>query len=161
MNASYLKKVNNSLLYRLFLMVKLPIAWISGLKVNEVTAERALVSITHRYLNKTPFKSMYFACQAMAAEMSTVLLALGYLDNHSVKISMLALDFNCSFNKKALGEIQFICDDGVLVKDAIQKAAVSNEAVVCVMASNAYDEKGDCVSSFNVTWTFKRKFNLK
>jgi len=157
MRASYLKRVNNSLLYRLFLIVRLPIACISGLKVNKVTAERALISITHRYLNKTPFASMYFACQAMAAEMSTVLLALGYVDSQSEKISMLVLDFNCSFNKKALGEIQFICEDGILVKEAIQKAADSNEAVVCVMTSGAYDEQGDCVSSFNVTWTFKRK----
>ena len=78
MHASYLKKVNNSFLYRLFLISKLPIAWISGLKVNKVTAERAQISIRYKYLNQNPFKSMYFACQAMAAEMSTGLLALGF-----------------------------------------------------------------------------------
>ena len=157
MHASYLKKVNNSFLYRLFLIAKLPIAWISGLKVNKVTAEKAQISIRYKYLNQNPFKSMYFACQAMAAEMSTGLLAMGYIDSQSVKISMLVLDLNCSFTKKAIGKIQFVCEEGILVKEAIQKAVESNEGVVCVMTSKGYDEQGDCVSSFKITWSFKRK----
>ena len=157
MHASYLKKVNNSFLYRLFLIAKLPIAWISGLKVNKVTAEKTQISIRYKYLNQNPFKSMYFACQAMAAEMSTGLLAMGYIDSQSVKISMLVLDLNCSFTKKAIGKIQFVCEEGILVKEAIQKAVESNEGVVCVMTSKGYDEQGDCVSSFKITWSFKRK----
>lgn len=157
MHASYLEKVNSPFLYRLFLIAKLPIAWISGLKVVEVTGEKVLVSIKHKYLNQNPFKSMYFACQAMAAEMSTGLLAMGYIDSQSAKISMLVLDLNCSFTKKAVGKIQFVCEDGILVKEAIQKAVDTNEGVVCVMSSKGYDEQGDCVSSFNITWSFKRK----
>ena len=157
MHASYLKKVNNSFLYRLFLIAKLPIAWISGLKVNKVTAEKAQISIRYKYLNQNPFKSMYFACQAMAAEMSTGLLAMGYIDSQSVKISMLVLELNCSFTKKAIGKIQFVCEEGILVKEAIQKAVDTNQGVVCVMTSKGYDEQGDCVSSFNITWSFKRK----
>ena len=43
---------------------------------------------------------MYFACQAMAAEMSTGLLAMGYIDSHSQEISMLVLDLSCSLLKK-------------------------------------------------------------
>ena len=97
MHASYLKKVNSPFLYSLFLIKKLPIAWISGLKVAEVTKEAAKVNIKFKYLNQNPFKSMYFACQAMAAEMSTGLLALGYLDAQPAKVSMLVLDLNCSF----------------------------------------------------------------
>ena len=157
MHASYLKKVNNSFLYRLFLIAKLPIAWISGLKVNKVTAERAQISIRYKYLNQNPFKSMYFACQAMAAEMSTGLLAMGYIDSQSVKISMLVLDLNCSFTKKAIGNIQFVCQEGIMVKEAIEKAVDTNEGVLCVMTSKGYDEQGDCVSSFKITWSFKRK----
>ena len=157
MHASYLKKVNNSFLYRLFLIAKLPIAWISGLKVNKVTAERAQISIRYKYLNQNPFKSMYFACQAMAAEMSTGLLAMGYIDIHSQKISMLVMDLNCKFTKKAVGEIQFVCEDGILVKEAINKAVNSNEGVLCEMISNGYDQKGDIVSSFKIIWSFKLK----
>ena len=157
MHASYLKKVNNSFLYRLFLIAKLPVAWISGLKVNKVTPEKAQISIRYKYLNQNPFKSMYFACQAMAAEMSTGLLALGYIDSHSQEISMLVLDLSCKFTKKAVGKIHFVCEDGILVKEAIQKTVESNEGVLCEMTSKGYDEHGDCVSSFKILWSFKTK----
>lgn len=157
MHASYLRKVNNSFLFRLFLIAKLPIAWISGLKVGQVSEEKASVNIKFRYLNQNPFKSMYFACQAMAAEMSTGLLALGYLDSHTEKVSMLVLDVNCQFSKKAIGKIQFRCEDGLMVKNVIQNAIDTGEGCKCVMNSKGYDEQGDCVSSFSITWTFKRK----
>ena len=141
----------------MFLIAKLPIAWISGLKVNKVTAEKAEISIRYKYLNQNPFKSMYFACQAMAAEMSTGLLAMGYIDSQTAKISMLVLDLSCKFTKKAVGEIQFVCDDGILVKEAIQKAVDTNEGVLCEMTSIGYDQKGDCVSVFKIKWSFKTK----
>ena len=157
MHASYLKKVNTSFFYRLFLIAKLPIAWISGLKVNKVTPEKSQIYIRYNYFNKNPFKSMYFACQAMAAEMSTGLLAKGYIDIHPQKISMLVLDVNCKFTKKAVGEIQFVCEDGIMVKEAIHKAVNSNEGVLCEMISNGYDQKGDIVSSFKIIWSFKLK----
>tara|TARA_B100000780_G_scaffold263130_1_gene216799 strand:- start:781 stop:1254 length:474 start_codon:yes stop_codon:yes gene_type:complete len=157
MHASYLKKVNNSFLYSLFLIQKLPIAWISGLKVAGVTKDSAKVNIKFKYLNKNPFKSMYFACQAMAAEMSTGLLALGCLDAQSEKVSMLVLDLNCSFTKKAIGTIQFVCEDGAKVKACIDEAVETGKGVVCVMQSKGFNEAGDCVSTFNINWTFKKK----
>lgn len=157
MRASYLKKINNSFLYRLFLIVKLPIAWISGLKVDEVTHHHAKVAIRYKYLNQNPFKSMYFACQAMAAEMTTGLLAMGYIDSHPVKISMLVLNLDSKYTKRALGKIQFVCEDGLLVKDAIQKAVDTKESVLCNMTSKGYDQHGACVSSFYITWSFKIK----
>ena len=157
MHASYLKKVNNRFLYSLFLIQKLPIAWISGLKVANVTEDTAKVNIKFKYLNKNPFKSMYFACQAMAAEMSTGLLALGYLDAQPEKVSMLVLDLNCSFTKKAIGTIQFVCEDGAKVKASIDEAVETGKGIVCVMQSKGFNEAGDCVSTFNITWTFKMK----
>ena len=67
------------------------------------------------------------------------------------------MDLNCKFTKKAVGEIQFVCEDGILVKEAINKAVNSNEGVLCEMISNGYDQKGDIVSSFKIIWSFKLK----
>ena len=144
-------------MFRLFLLTKLPIAWLSGLRVKSISAEKAEVSIRYGFWNKNPFKSMYFACQAMAGEMATGLLALGYVDAQPVKISLLVKEFNSTFKKKAVGNIAFVCEEGLKVKDAVEKAAAGDEPVLCVMNSHGYDEQGDCVSSFQITWTFKRK----
>jgi len=157
MRASYLKKFNHSVMFRLFLITKLPIAWLSGLKVKSLTSGKAVVSIRYGFWNKNPFKSMYFACQAMAGELATGLLALGYVDAQSVKISLLVMNVNADFKKKAIGAIEFVCEDGLKVKEAIEKAAANDQPVLCVMNSKGYDAQGDCVSSFQITWTFKRK----
>ena len=100
---------------------------------------------------------MYFACQAMAAEMSTGLLALGYIDAHPEEVSMLVLDLKSIYMKKAVGKIEFACEDGIKVKEAIEKAISTGEAVSCLMDSKGYDQQGDTVSSFQVNWTFKLK----
>ena len=117
----------------MFLIAKLPIAWISGLKVNKVTAERAQISIRYKYLNQNPFKSMYFACQSMAAEMSTGLLSMGYIDSHSQEISMLVLDLTCKFTKKAVGKIQFVCEDGKTDRADAADKRVEIKAITCSM----------------------------
>ncbi|MCH1436513.1 MAG: DUF4442 domain-containing protein [Flavobacteriales bacterium] len=152
-----MKRFNRSSVFSWFLITKLPIAWLSGLRVKSISDEKAEVSVRYGFWNKNPFNSMYFACQAMAGEMATGLLALGYVDNQSVKISLLVMDFNSTYKKKAIGNIDFVCDEGLKVKEAVEKAASADKPVLCVMNSHGYDEQGDCVSSFQITWTFKRK----
>ena len=159
MNYRYLKKTNNAFLFQFFLLKNMPIAWLSGLKIDLVTSDTASVYVKFGLLNQNPFKSMYFACQAMAAEMTTGLLAMGYIDNHTENISMLVLDFQASFSKKVVGKVKFISSDGLLVRNAIQKAIDTKEGVRCSMESNAYDSNGDCVSSYQILWSFKVKNN--
>lgn len=157
MKKSYLQKVNNSLLFRFFLIAKLPIAWISGTKVESVSSESSVVGIRYKYLNQNPFKSMYFACQAMAAEMSTGLLAMGYVDASKNNISMLVLSMKAEYSKKAIGKIKFICNDGPLVKSAIKMAEIESNGAICEMTSIGYNQNGEEVSRFKITWTFKKK----
>lgn len=157
MRSSFLNRFNRPFVFRWFLILKLPIAWMSGLKIRELSEARARVSMRYGFWNKNPFNSMYFACQAMAAEMSTGILALGHTDNQSVKISLLVKELNSTYKKKAVGAIEFICEDGLAVKDAVERASKNDEPILCKMISHGYDEKGDCVSSFEILWTFKRK----
>ena len=157
MNYNYLNKTNNNFFFRLFLLKNMPIAWLSGLKIDIVTLDTASVFIKFGFLNQNPFKSMYFACQAMAAEMTTGLLAMGHIEDHSENVSMLVLDFHASFSKKAVGKVKFISSDGLLVKKAIQKSIDTRQGVSCSMESKAYDSHGDCVSTYKILWSFKVK----
>ena len=49
---------------------KLPSAWWSGVRLHEITVEKCVVSVRHRWINQNPFKSMFWAVQGMAAEMT-------------------------------------------------------------------------------------------
>ncbi|MFY7730726.1 MAG: DUF4442 domain-containing protein, partial [Flavobacterium sp.] len=72
-----------------FLLFKLPSAFISGVRVKQITTDQCVVSVKHRWINQNPFNSMYFAVQAMAAELSTGALVMYHIKQSGKKISML------------------------------------------------------------------------
>ena len=59
-----------------FLFFKLPSAFLCGVRVKAINEKQCVVSVKHRWINQNPFNSMYFAVQAMAAELSTGALVM-------------------------------------------------------------------------------------
>src|ERR1035437_6503294 len=151
------KLVNNPFLFRIYLLQKLPLAFIAGIRVNELSAENAITTVKFSWLTQNPFRSMYFACLAMAAEMSTGLLVINGVYNSNPAISMLIVKNHATYNKKAIGKITFICADGNLVSEAVTKAKTSGESVEINTTSIGKDEAGDIVAEFIFTWSMKAK----
>ena len=54
-----------------FYFQKLPAAFFSGVRIKEVGETKCRVSVPYKWFTQNPFRSTYFACLAMAAEMST------------------------------------------------------------------------------------------
>ncbi|HET7361240.1 MAG TPA: DUF4442 domain-containing protein [Salinimicrobium sp.] len=140
-----------------FLMLKVPSAWICGVRIKEINNTSCVVSVTHRWINQNPFNSMYFAVQAMAAELSTGALVMNQIKESGRKISMLVKNNNASFSKKATGKLVFRCFDGNLIKEAIQKTIETGEGQTFWMKSTGKNHKGEEVSVFNFEWTIKIK----
>ncbi|MDN3676878.1 DUF4442 domain-containing protein [Flavobacterium paronense] len=140
-----------------FLFFKLPSAFWSGVRVNSISKEKCVVTVKHRWFNQNPFKSMYFAVQAMAAELTTGALVMMQIKNSGKKISMLVANNNGNFTKKATGRITFTCNDGHLIEEAIQKAITSGEGQTIWMKSIGQNEKGEQVSEMNFEWSIKLK----
>lgn len=140
-----------------FLLVKLPIAWISGVRIKSLGDRRCEVGVTHRWINQNPFNSLYFAVQAMAAELSTGALVMGHIRESKRKISMLVAQNRSEFNKKATGKIRFVCEDGETVSRAVEEAVRSGEGTTFWMRSVGINEDDAIVSSFEFEWTIKLK----
>ncbi|MDT0644719.1 DUF4442 domain-containing protein [Zunongwangia sp. F363] len=140
-----------------FLMLKLPSAWLCGVRVKKIEEETCTVKVRHRRINQNPFNSMYFAVQAMAAELSTGALVMSKIQKKNQKISMLVAQNNSSFSKKATGKITFSCHDGQKIEAAIQRTLETGEGQTFWMTSKGYNEEGVEVSSFNFEWTVKVK----
>ncbi|MCX6295667.1 MAG: DUF4442 domain-containing protein [Bacteroidetes bacterium] len=155
--SKFQKLVNNSFLFRLYLLKSLPMAFVAGIRVKELSDSKAITTIKFGWLTQNPFRSMYFACQAMAAEMSTGILVMNAINNSSSAISMLIIKNKANYFKKAVGKITFICADGELVSELIIKAKQSDEGVITDMKSIGIDESGDTVAEFIFTWSLKRK----
>lgn len=140
-----------------FLMFKLPSAWLCGVRVKEITSSYCRVGVKHRWINQNPFNSMYFAVQAMAAELSTGALVMNQIQQSGKKISMLVKSNNSSFSKKATGRINFECGDGERIEEAIQRSVATGEGQTFWMKSTGKNEEGAEVSEFNFEWTIKVK----
>jgi hypothetical protein len=140
-----------------FLMVKLPSAWLCGVRVKNINKDSCEVGVKHRWINQNPFNSMYFAVQAMAAELSTGALVMSQIRDSGEKISMLVAQNKASFTKKATGRIRFICDDGHKITEAIEKTLANGEGQTFWMKSLGYNEAGVEVSVFEFEWTIKKK----
>ena len=83
-----------------FLMFKLPSAFICGVRVKEINNKECKVTVKHRWINQNPFNSMYFAVQAMAAELTTGALVMGEIQNSKRKVSMLVANNKCNFTHR-------------------------------------------------------------
>src|ERR1700741_4163829 len=98
--------VHKKFLFRFFLLKRLPMAYIAGIRVKELSEQRAITVIRYKWLNQNPFRSMYFACQAMAAEMATGLLLIDATYGADPAISMLIVKNEAEYFKKVTGRVE-------------------------------------------------------
>ena len=138
-----------------FLFFKLPSAYWTGVRLKHISDTTATTTVRHRWVNQNPFRSMYFAVQAMAAELSTGALVMKKIKESGQGISMLVAQNKSVFVKKATGKISFSCSEGDVLDEAIQRAIDTQEGVTIWMRSVGTDEKGDEVSVFDFEWTLK------
>ena len=142
-----------------FLFLKLPSAYLCGVRVKQIEDSNCVVSVTHRWINQNPFNSMYFAVQGMAAELSTGALVMTHIQNSGKKISMLVANNKSNFSKKATGKITFVCSDGYLAKTTIQEAIKTGEGKTFWMKSIGTNERGEQVSEMDFEWSVRIKLN--
>jgi hypothetical protein len=152
-----LKKLRNGLWFRFFMLTSLPAALFAGVRVEKLDEASATISIRYSWFSKNPFKSIYFACLGMAAEMSSGILALVHTIDKQPTVSMLVFNMQASFHKKAVGKINFVCNDGDLIRQSVEKAIATGEGVTSETVSKGYDADGNCVAEFRIVWTFKQK----
>ena len=140
-----------------FNLFKLPSVFFTGVRVKTIDDVSCTVSVKHRWINQNPFKSMFWAVQGMAAELTTGALVLMKIRESGKNISMLVSNNNATFTKKATGRITFKCNDGHLIDNAIAKAIETGEGQTIWMTSVGTNTDRVEVSTFNFEWSIKVK----
>ena len=140
-----------------FTFFKLPSAWWCGVRLKYIDERKAVTAVKHKWFNQNPFKSMFWAVQGMAAELSTGAMVMNEIQKSGKKISMLVANNRATFTKKATVRITFTCDDGLLIADAIKKAMETGEGQTLWMKSIGVNAEGVEVSTFHFEWTVKVK----
>jgi hypothetical protein len=153
---SILMKITTSRI-NTFMFFKLPLGWWSGMRVKSLTDTTAIVKITHKWINQNPFKSMFWAAQGMAAEMSTGVLVMQEIEHSKRKVSMLVTHQESDFFKKATGTVLFKCQGGIQIRKAIEESVKTGEGQVIRLTSEGVNEDGVVVSNFKFQWSLKVK----
>ena len=156
-SAAFFNLINNPVKFRLFFLKKLPAAFFAGLKVREANEQRCVVTVPYKWFTQNPFRSTYFACLSMAAEMSTGALAMAQIYKRQPAVSMLITGNEAKYFKKATGITIFTCVEGEKVKAAIEKAINTGESQTVSLQSTGRNNNNEVVAEFLFTWSFKCK----
>ncbi len=140
-----------------FTIFKLPSAYFCGIRTQYIDTNKCVVTVKHRWINKNPFNSMFWAVQGMAAEFTTGALMMLKIKELGKKISMLVTSNTATFTKKATGRITFTCNDGKLIDEVLKKAIETGEGQIVKMTSVGVNEEGVEVSTFIFEWSIKAK----
>jgi len=140
-----------------FLILKLPSAYLCGVRTQSMDDKTCVVSVKHKWINQNPFNSMFWAVQGMAAELSTGALVMHKIRNSGKRISMLVANNKATFTKKATGRITFTCNQGLDIDEAIAKAIETKEGQTLWLSSAGINSAGIQVSEFHFEWTLKVK----
>ncbi|MDE3183706.1 MAG: DUF4442 domain-containing protein [Bacteroidota bacterium] len=143
--------------FQLFLLTKLPAAFFSGIKIKEINKEKCITSVPFTWLTQNPFRSTYFASLAMAAEMSTGVLALLNTYKKSPPISMLVTKMEATYFKKAKGITFFTCTEGSEIATTVNKAASGKVGQTVTVKSTGRNKGDELIAEFLFTWSFKAK----
>ena len=143
--------------FNFFLIYNLPSAYLCGVRVKHIDAECCRVHVRHKWINKNPFKSMFWAVQGMAAELSTGALIIMKIKQLNRNISMLVIKNEAQFTKKAKGQIIFSCSQGKEIDMLLQKAIETGIGQTITLTAEGRDASGDVVSVFHFLWSVKLK----
>jgi hypothetical protein len=139
-----------------WMLFKLPAAWLTGVRISSISDTKCEVKVRFKWINQNPYRSMFWAVQGMAAELTTGMLLTKSIQESNTNISMLLVGNKSNFYKKAVGKIKFICDQGDVAKELINstKKNITHKAW---LKAKGFDETGDIVSEFDFEWSCKKR----
>jgi hypothetical protein len=155
--AAFFSLIDHPVKFRLYLLKNLPAAYFSGLKMKDADPSACTVTIPYKWFTRNPFRSTYFACLSMAAELSTGVLAMAHVYKRRPPVSMLVTGIEGKFYKKATGLTDFHCTDGQLISEAVHAAIGLKTPQEIKARSVGRNREGEVIAEFWITWSFKAK----
>ena len=143
--------------FRLYLWANLPLAACAGLALDRLDETGCAVSLPGGWRTQNPFRSMYFAAQAMAAEMSTGAPAMMLAEGAPASVAMLVREVRGVFTRRIQGPATFTFSDLDAMRATVERAAASGASEGFVARSIGRTREGEAASEFEITWSFKRR----
>lgn len=153
----FIRLVRNPIKFRIFLFLRLPSAFFAGVRIKHINPSSCSVKIPYKWFSQNPFRSTYFACLSMAAEMSTGALGMAHTHKMNPAVSMLVVRVESEYFKKAIGITTFTCNEGLEIARIIKEAVETGHGKSIRVQSTGKNEDGEVVAEFWITWSFKAR----
>ena len=119
--------IKTNRLIQLFGITKVPMIWYCRPKVIEHTDEKIEIKILLKRKTKNHLGSMYFGVLAVGADITGGFLAMNPIQESGRKINLIFKDFKADFLKRPEGDVHFICNDGLAVRELVEKVTKSTD----------------------------------
>ncbi|MCO5234500.1 MAG: DUF4442 domain-containing protein [Chitinophagales bacterium] len=158
---SYKNLVLNPILFKAGLARDLPLAALTGVKMEKLNEEYCELTVPYRFLNKNPFDTTYWAVLGMVAEMASGALLLMYTYKSQPSVSTFVVATEAKFIKRALGITRFKCDQGLEIAEKVYQTCQTFEGEEIKCKTLAYNENNEVVAEFYFTWGIKARKSKK
>ena len=140
---------------RFYYLKSLPMGLISGIRLVQLDEDRSVTEVPFRWVNKNPFKSMYFSVQSMAAELSTAALVILALKSVDDDVAFIIVEIKAVFNKKAQSKVVFTCQDHAAILKAVSSLKKTGDTAKVTARAVGRDKEKEEVATFYFTWSLR------
>lgn len=141
--------------------LQIPMLFFVRPTVVECNDERVVVKIPLGRRSKNHLGSMYFGAIAVGADTAVGLLAVRWMQKKKTKRVVLVFkDFHVDFLKRAEGDVHFVCEEGLRIRDQMEKVLANGERVTQAIHGYAIVPSvstTEPVAKFSLGLSLKRK----
>jgi acyl-coenzyme A thioesterase PaaI-like protein len=145
---------------RAFGLTKIPMLWFIRPSVVELSAERTVIKVPLTRRTRNHLGVMYVGALVAGADMTAGLNAMRRIRDSGERVHLLFKDLQVDFLKRVDHDAHFTCEDGHLVRDAVERAVTTAERVnqtVHVTTTVPKNLGTEPVARFALTLTLKKR----
>jgi acyl-coenzyme A thioesterase PaaI-like protein len=159
-SVDWLLYLKETIRLRVFGFFKIPALAFVSPSVLEVSESRCVVRIRLRRRTRNHLNSMYFGVLAIGADCAGGLIAMNQIRALGANVGLIFKNFHADFLKRAEGDVFFTCEQGLEIRQLVQKAmdtGVRQSMPVQITATVPSRFGDEAVAKFVLTLSLKKR----
>jgi hypothetical protein len=155
-----LNLIKENLHLKAFSLVRIPMILACNPKILELTRERVRVRLRLNWFTKNHWGTMYFGGLCVGADVAGGILVMKLVRESGQDVAMIFKDFQAQFLKRPDNDVEFLCEDGLLIEDLVRRTLNSTERQTLPVKIRAFVPKvstTEAVAEFVLTVALKKK----
>lgn len=144
----------------LFGMFKIPMIAYVGPKLIELTDEKIVVKVVYKRRTKNHLKSVYLGALVVGADLVAGFHAFFISKAMNKNVALVFKDFNAEFIKRPMSDVYFVSNDGLKVKNMIERSIESCDRItepIKIKAYTNYPKNPEHCANFTLGLSLKNK----